>query len=98
MSEELFVLPLEEALPILRAFGHYLRWGSAQNSLSQPSEGTHGRKQALLGVQPSRQLQRVPRSLLVVLLACMLLVALEAQRSGSQGWHLESLLAPGPLH
>lgn len=25
MTEELFALPLEEALPILRAFGHYLR-------------------------------------------------------------------------
>jgi hypothetical protein len=28
MTEELFALPLEEALPILRAFGHYLRQGS----------------------------------------------------------------------
>lgn len=26
MAEELFALPLEEALPILRAYGHYLKW------------------------------------------------------------------------
>jgi hypothetical protein len=25
MAEELFALPLEEALPILRAYGHYLK-------------------------------------------------------------------------
>ena len=26
MTDELFALPLDEALPVLRAFGHYLRW------------------------------------------------------------------------
>ena len=25
MAEELFAMPLDEALPILRAFGHYLK-------------------------------------------------------------------------
>lgn len=60
MTEELFSLPLEEALPILRAFGHYLRsggWGGRRSWAGArriARRGAGGRAGALLPVQGVR--------------------------------------------